>query len=472
MSNTAAMPRGVEAGGVLARIVAYLIDGIPPAIVYGALGLILSRHTHGSLPLVAGIVGALLVLGWAVYVWWAYAVRGTGPGMRTMGLQLVGIRDGRPLGWGRVFLRQLVLSVVTATGIGGILLLVFLMTHPQRQGWHDLAVKSVVVKAPKRSGAGSSGMGAIAKQQVASSSTTTVGLPPRLAQQQGGFAGQTAPGSWQETPAPAGPITSIPGFSGQSGPSASQPSASPYGIPGSPGSAVPASQPSAGYGAPASQAYGAPGSQPSAGYGAPSQGSYAVPNPSAGSQPSAQPAVPPVGQPSAQPPATAPSAAEFGQPFTPPSATYGAPVSQANSGIGGVHSLPSVSQPSASVDPAALETSVLPAGVESWSLTFDDGRVIEVEGKVLVGRDPVAKGGESVRLVAMGEGSKKVSKTHLMVDVDDRGLFLTDRGSTNGTAVVLDNGDFQPCPPGEVVRLADGQGVSFGDHWFTVAKKG
>ena len=83
-----------------------------------------------------------------------YAVRAAGPGMRLMKLQLVGYTDGRPIGWGRFFLRWLVLSLLAATGIGLILMIVFLILQPRRQGWHDLAADSVVIKervlAPSR----------------------------------------------------------------------------------------------------------------------------------------------------------------------------------------------------------------------------------------------------------------------------------------------------------------------------------
>jgi uncharacterized RDD family membrane protein YckC len=36
--------------------------------------------------------------------------------------------------------------LLSATGIGLILLLVFLVLHPRKQGWHDRAVNAVVIK--------------------------------------------------------------------------------------------------------------------------------------------------------------------------------------------------------------------------------------------------------------------------------------------------------------------------------------
>ena len=81
-----------------------------------------------------------------LFVWWAFAERAAGPGMRLMRLQLVGFYDGRPIGWIRFLLRALVLAALTATGIGLLLMLIFLVMHPRKQGWHDLLVHAVVIK--------------------------------------------------------------------------------------------------------------------------------------------------------------------------------------------------------------------------------------------------------------------------------------------------------------------------------------
>ena len=63
-----------------------------------------------------------------------------------MKLQLVGFLDGRAIGWGRVLLRAFVLWLAVPdrdrpADHAGLLVL-----HPRKQGWHDLAVNSVVIK--------------------------------------------------------------------------------------------------------------------------------------------------------------------------------------------------------------------------------------------------------------------------------------------------------------------------------------
>ena len=63
-----------------------------------------------------------------------------------MKLQLVGFLDGRPIGPGRVFVRALVFWALYITGIGLLIMLIMMLRHPRKQGWHDLAVTSVMIK--------------------------------------------------------------------------------------------------------------------------------------------------------------------------------------------------------------------------------------------------------------------------------------------------------------------------------------
>ena len=60
---------------------------------------------------------------WAILVWAQRATRAAGPGMRLDSLQVVGLSDGRPIGWGRVLLRWLVFAGLTVTVVGLIAML-------------------------------------------------------------------------------------------------------------------------------------------------------------------------------------------------------------------------------------------------------------------------------------------------------------------------------------------------------------
>lgn len=138
------LPPGVVVGPLGARFVAFLIDRSVPVLISG-LATIVSVQLPDARTVVF-IVAGVLILAWGLLVWQMYAVRAAGPGMRLMKLQLVGYTDGRPIGWGRFFLRWLVLSLLAGTGIGLVLMIIFLILQPRKQGWHDLAADSVVIK--------------------------------------------------------------------------------------------------------------------------------------------------------------------------------------------------------------------------------------------------------------------------------------------------------------------------------------
>lgn len=67
-------------------------------------------------------------------------------GKRLVGTRVVHYRTRERLGWGRSFLRALMLFVLALpAGLGFLSVL-----GPERRGWHDLAANSIVVRAPER----------------------------------------------------------------------------------------------------------------------------------------------------------------------------------------------------------------------------------------------------------------------------------------------------------------------------------
>jgi hypothetical protein len=52
------------------------------------------------------------IMACGLFVWRGFAVRVLGPGMRVIGLQLVGFYDGQPIGWVRFMLRAPVLTAL------------------------------------------------------------------------------------------------------------------------------------------------------------------------------------------------------------------------------------------------------------------------------------------------------------------------------------------------------------------------
>ena len=396
-SRETGLPPGVEVGPLGRRFVAYLIESLVPGIVGGALAVVLPGAS-GTVRGVLSIVGALVIVAWAIIVIYMQAEKAAGPGMRLMKLQLVGFYDGRPIGWGRVLLRAVILWLLGITGIGLVIMLITLLAHPRKQGWHDRAAKAVVIKervlAPPRD------RPAVPQHSSARpEAAPTYGPVPR-------YYPQSAPGP---APAPLAPQTGT-------------------GYP-------PVGYPTVGY---------PPGADPYPPGGYPPH----APDPYPPVQPTPAPAVPtaaPAVAPNAGPPVVAQSAS--------PSPSSQAPSPVPTSGP----SAPPAAEPA----PPALD----------WVAVLDDGRRLTVDRLVLLGRNPRPQPGEEdAQLVKLADETRTVSKVHLAIGLDAAGLFVVDRGSTNGSTVTNPGGASKRCQPGEVVYVSAGSIVSMGDHWLEIRR--
>jgi predicted component of type VI protein secretion system len=106
-----------------------------------------------------------------------------------------------------------------------------------------------------------------------------------------------------------------------------------------------------------------------------------------------------------------------------------------------------------------------------WVAVLDDGRQLTIDRLVLLGRNPRPKPGEEdAQLVKLADETRTVSKLHLAIGVDQGGLYVVDRGSTNGSTVTSPGGASQRCQPGEVVHVSPGSIVSMGDHWLEIRR--
>ncbi|MGA4670279.1 RDD family protein [Propionibacteriaceae bacterium Y1923] len=450
------MPKGVHVAPLFQRLVAWLIDLSVPALLGVLTWFLQPRIVNPSVLLVVSLGIGLLQLAWGLLLWWGYGTRGAGVGFAVMKLQLVGITDGRPIGWWRYFLRQLVFGALVMTIVGGVFLVIFLIIHPRHQGWHDLAGKSVAIRAREKS-AGSRPTRTVTGPRKAPS--TTVALPPHLVAKAFDGTNAQAPTS---APDPAEVARQAAAYGGQQ-PAQGAPQSSGWRPPSAPGAGGSAPEPPTGRNAPAGQ-------QPPMGQQLPQQApAWGGPQPQQGHQ---QPLAQPYPQPGAplgyqqspgqqQPPTQQPAAPQWQRPATPvPDA--GETQVRARRGTtddeeGGTHLV---------ARPASR------AGNEGWYIVLDDGRQVDVLGLVVLGRKPTQPVGKpDATLVPAGEGGHAVSKNHLQVGVDARGIWVSDTGSTNGTAVVSVRGDLEPCQPGVQVRVREGQVVSFGDRSLTVRRK-
>lgn len=479
------IPRGVEVAGIGRRFLAAVIDVLPVAVVIGGMYAVMAFTESPTVMLVSSIAAAVLAGGYGLFQWWAYGSRGAGLGARAMGLRLVGMGDGEPVGWWRFFLRQLIFGALLGTVVGGIALLVFLVIHERRQGWHDLAVKAVLVQ-PKASER--------AERKTAvkrGNATTTVGLPPHLSSGFApGAAGEDRQDSWsgyepQGSAAPSWlprletePIIEVNRPSSSSIPP-TQPSASQYQQPGAApqqwGQQPQQPQQSAG------GQWGQPQQQPSAQPG-PQQSAPQQPGHPGQQQPRPGQQQPQQGQPVQQPPvpphqATPPPRVNQGWiPLPTPTSVIETPRQTGSSeaprvrqrDFGGVEDDDDgtrIAKPVGADDGAR-------SGNEGWYVRLDDGREVELGVTVLLGRNPQkTQGDPDVHLVPAGGDGRMISRTHVLIGTDPRGVYVVDRGSTNGTALVSGSGDLEPCPVGTQVRVREGQQVSYGNRWFTVLRR-
>jgi len=441
--NATGLPPGVKVGGLGKRFLAHLFDRLVPVLLAVA-AVYLAPRVGGDIGVVIQIAAAVLALAWVLFVWWAFAERAAGPGMRLMRLQLVGFYDGRPIGWIRFLLRALVLAALTATGIGLLLMLIFLVMHPRKQGWHDLLVHAVVIKqralAPPKS--------KVAAEQRRAPEAMTPAQQDQLA--------GTPPNGGQPHPSP-------------------QPLAPPAGVGGYGPPPVPAGpRPNA------AQPYG----EPSAGAGPAWQPSGYPPVPTDESNQFRRPQ--PAGETAPPVPLTPPAgvgAATGGSVGTAPPA--GSATSSAGAANDHVHPGgqsdgrpgdrpgPSEAGPVTRVSPSiAVPESSRADGQTGWYAVLDDGREIDVTGLVLLGRNPHAQPGEEdAQLIKIADETRTVSKSHLAIATDSDGAFVVDRGSTNGSTVTTSGGVSTKCRMGERVRVSEGSIVSIGDHWLEIRRR-
>lgn len=108
-----------------------------------------------------------------------------------------------------------------------------------------------------------------------------------------------------------------------------------------------------------------------------------------------------------------------------------------------------------------------PAPVAVLRIRLDDGRDFQLDRSVLVGRNPVGQSGEQhAQLLAVDDPGRSISKTHLHLLTDGAGIWVTDRHSTNGSAVTTPDGRRTPLAPGVPTFVTPGSSVHFGDRTF------
>jgi uncharacterized RDD family membrane protein YckC len=99
-------------------------------------------------------------------------------------------------------------------------------------------------------------------------------------------------------------------------------------------------------------------------------------------------------------------------------------------------------------------------------LTWDDGTRMAVYGRTLYGRNPASEQG-AVSIPVRDE-TLSLSKTHFEIGGDSTGAWIADRHSTNGTILVRDGARI-PLTPGVRTNVRAGDTFEFGDRRVAVS---
>lgn len=398
--RTTGLPPGVEVGGLGQRLVAYLID-VALVLVAGILLALVVPNMSGVGRIVLTAVLVLIIVVWAAYLVFRLGKFAATPGMAVTKLQAVGFYDGRPIGYSRAFIRAVILILLSASVIGAIIMAALMVLHPRHQGWHDLAVQSVLIK----------------RRELAPSRKVDTNSSARVDQADGAPSVGTAQVPFTPPTGPATPLENT-------------------------NLVAPSS----------------PGSSP-----APRQVELTEGK-------TAQPEAPEVSDPDVGDPEA--SVPEVGDPGVGEDEAVGPEASdrEANDFVASDREAADhdVTAEDAVDEGTNGETAQVEAG---WLAVLDDGRHIDIDGLVLLGRNPQPRPGEEdASLIKIADETRTVSKSHLAIGLDATGLFVVDRGSTNGSTVTTPNGISTRCGVDDIVYATNGTIVSLGDHWLEIRR--
>lgn len=412
-------------GGAGRRLAAKLLDGVVPALLLGlgaGIGATQISVTQigsyaqlnlGNMWLFIAIAG-VLSLAYSVFLWIWEARTGKTPGNLMVGLRTTNM-DGGPAGILAIFLRNLIIGLGSIIpGVGQLLVIISNAwdANGKKQGWHDKVAHTLVFnikdgRNPLETG-GIAGRAAFVPAPVPTISA--VGSPlmrpdsPALTPLE--FADQPQAPAQGSTFAP--PSSAIPaGWAPPAFAPAAQPPATPGPITSVPGSLR-----------------------------------NTLPEP-----------------PNQQPPAHQPP--NHQQPVQQPAPAVAPPAQSAAAPSAGLL---------AEADDEAGETRIRPVAPSAGlRLTFDDGRIEDVASVALIGRNPAGYDGEMIsRLISVQDSARSVSKSHLHLRVAAEGLWVTDRNSTNGSALTRPQGPKVTLAAGVPTVAALGDRVHFGDRSFVV----
>ncbi|SDF81708.1 FHA domain-containing protein [Cellulosimicrobium cellulans] len=434
---------GAPFAGTGRRFLAYVVDAAVPAVVALVVlvaGLAVVGAPLGSVQtvtqdeaaallgkiLVVYVVAAVLALAWWVGVWFWEGSTGKTLGNLATGIRTVDAGTRGPVGFGRAALRWIIVGVVPLGGILVVLLSPRFDSSGRSQGWHDKAGRSLVLDV----------------RGVAPASSGYDGVASLVAGGPGAYGGPAAPAGYPAAPGGQAASYPVPDAGRPAAPSPATPAASfappSAASPARPGEASAAVPTASG---PVPDPWAFPSTP------APAQGGLITGVPGVG------------GGASAPPPAPAPAPAP-----TPAPVPASAPAAAAAPAV------PEAAEPEwDSTRMSARDVRAMdPAPDVSVVLELESGERRTVDRPTLVGRNPQAPDDGPWTLVAVDDPTRSVSKTHAELRVDPSGLWLTDRGSTNGTVVSVPGSPPRVAEPGTRVRVPVGATIHVGDRRLVV----
>lgn len=155
----------------------------------------------------------------------------------------------------------------------------------------------------------------------------------------------------------------------------------------------------------------------------------------------------------------------------PPSTPEGTPPSSSGTDHFDVEAGPTTYRPRAAAETMPQQTSSVTTSAPTLRVQFDDGRDVLLTGVALIGRNPGGYDGDVIaQLIDVPDPSRSVSKTHLQVQTGAEGLWVTDRNSTNGSAITEPDGTLHQLVAGIAELAVFGSTVRFGDRTFLVGR--
>ncbi len=137
----------------------------------------------------------------------------------------------------------------------------------------------------------------------------------------------------------------------------------------------------------------------------------------------------------------------------------------------GISPVPAVA-PAPDITPAANATPPVPAAPPRGVLllVFDTGQreQLPLSAPVNLGRRPAADEAADT-LVAVNDPEGTVSKTHLRLEHSRNRTWVTDKGSTNGTDLIDEDGTVTTLDPHQRTEVDDGMRVRIGNRAFTIS---